>query len=777
MRQLSGKQSKEMISKQIGSTLSVQVPMDKLLKIICFHVILISVLSCSTNIEQKYKEHVEEGVALYKEEKYVEAIRHWEKALQYEKDSSQVYRRIGFAYYKTGDVENAERYLERAVELKHDDIEVLRKIGEIKIGYGDIAGAEKIWGLIEKKAKGPENYMFYGDLLYAKRRYEDAEKAYAKAQGLDTENQVGKVKQAICLFQQGQIKNAEKIYNTLSSNNQNNAKYNLLLADYCRMAVKSEREKEYLTKALELEASSEASRLRLAEIYISESQYDKAIETLRPISNGKQLKMVSRKILAEMLMTLNLMEEAEQVLNDLFQENAGDIEVLMLKGRYHLMNREPSIALSYYRAIVEINPEIPVTHYMMGVSYLMGGYNQLGLTSLIDALSIDNEFTDAELVIAGYYYSKKEYKLALEYARRIIEKKKKSYRGYVLLGNIFLSNKEYEDAIKMFKTAESINQNEISATYFKGIALELKGEINKATKVYREILDDNKNMIEVNKRYARLLSKSDRHEEALSYFENNKNKIDEKGHTLQIIGEIFLSSGQYNKSIAKFTEALDENPRLGSSYIYLSNLYKEKKEIDKQKDILVKAIDNIHGFSQAYIQLSSIYLHEKEYDDAIHLLEEALKSDSENPYLKNNLATIYLEHDNEVNKAFEYAQTAYEKMPNNPAFADTLGWAYYKKGIYDRAIWYFKDALEKSEPKTFENKIKQNGGTKNPICGTKKNNSSLFIIHYHLVNAFLKKENMDAAEYHLKKGFEHCENKKQKDRLKKLQLQLKKASN
>jgi tetratricopeptide (TPR) repeat protein len=37
---------------------------------------------------------------------------------------------------------------------------------------------------------------------------------------------------------------------------------------------------------------------------------------------------------------------------------------------------------------------------------------------------------------------------------------------------------------------------------------------------------------------------------------------------------------------------------------------------------------------------------------------------------------------------------AKQKLPNSPNVADTLGWAYYKRGMYDQAITQFKQALQ-----------------------------------------------------------------------------------
>ena len=70
-----------------------------------------------------------------------------------------------------------------------------------------------------------------------------------------------------------------------------------------------------------------------------------------------------------------------------------------------------------------------------------------------------------------------------------------------------------------------------------------------------------------------------------------------------------------------------------------------------------------------------------------------LEIDRNNPFALNNLAYLMLK-DN-PDEALKYAQQAGELAPDNAAVQDTLGWAYYRKGIYDTALRYLKTAVEK----------------------------------------------------------------------------------
>ena len=57
----------------------------------------------------------------------------------------------------------------------------------------------------------------------------------------------------------------------------------------------------------------------------------------------------------------------------------------------------------------------------------------------------------------------------------------------------------------------------------------------------------------------------------------------------------------------------------------------------------------------------------------------------------NNLAFLLASED--VDEALKYAETALEISPENPATQDTIGWVYYRKGHYARALSYLKGAV------------------------------------------------------------------------------------
>lgn len=72
------------------------------------------------------------------------------------------------------------------------------------------------------------------------------------------------------------------------------------------------------------------------------------------------------------------------------------------------------------------------------------------------------------------------------------------------------------------------------------------------------------------------------------------------------IGQSYLLNKEYDKAIAKFSEALKINPHDPELYYYLGLAYEEAGRLQESKKMYEKAIELDCGFSNAEIRLSEV---------------------------------------------------------------------------------------------------------------------------------------------------------------------------
>ena len=98
---------------------------------------------------------------------------------------------------------------------------------------------------------------------------------------------------------------------------------------------------------------------------------------------------------------------------------------------------------------------------------------------------------------------------------------------------------------------------------------------------------------------------------------------------------------------------------------------------------------------QPHMLLGVIYDTRKQFDLSVKHYRAALEINPEFAPAANNLAFILIEQEKNIGEALGLAQKAKEKLPDSPYIMDTLGWVYYKRGLYDPAIGEFSDSLAK----------------------------------------------------------------------------------
>jgi tetratricopeptide (TPR) repeat protein len=191
-------------------------------------------------------------------------------------------------------------------------------------------------------------------------------------------------------------------------------------------------------------------------------------------------------------------------------------------------------------------------------------------------------------------------------------------------------------------------------------------------------------------------------------------------------GGLYLAQGNKAAAIESYRTAIEENPNLLQPYYSLARIYladrQEEKAIAQYKAMLEVNSQQ----AQPHMLLGILYDTHKQYDLSEKHYRAALDINPEFVPAANNLAFILIDQDRNFDEALGLARMAKEKLPNNPYIMDTLGWVYYKKGLYDLAIGEFSDSLAK---------IPDNAA-----------------VIYHLGMAYYKKGEKDKAREQLEKA-------------------------
>ena len=161
----------------------------------------------------------------------------------------------------------------------------------------------------------------------------------------------------------------------------------------------------------------------------------------------------------------------------------------------------------------------------------------------------------------------------------------------------------------------------------------------------------------------------------------------------RLLALAYFYSQDYESAKAELVKAIELDPANSDAYALLSQAHHRQGAPAKAKQAAQRAIEARPRAIKNYLLLASLYEGEGNWDRAREVYEKAHAIDPERPDVANNLAYLYLEHGGDLDAALSLARKARQKLPYSPKTAYTLGWTYYKKGLYQLAIREFEESV------------------------------------------------------------------------------------
>jgi tetratricopeptide (TPR) repeat protein len=239
--------------------------------------------------------------------------------------------------------------------------------------------------------------------------------------------------------------------------------------------------------------------------------------------------------------------------------------------------------------------------------------------------------------------------------------------------------------------------------------------------------------------------------EAIKFYQQALEKDVASTDALQGIMNVYLVQKQPDQEIAAARAQIAKSPNTSGFYDLLGTALFQKKDLSGAEAAFRKAIDLDQNNSDALLKLGQVqaaggsvsqalatyqqsikdhpreiafyilagemYESQNDWSNAKAMYQKALEIQPNNPLASNNLAYVMLEQGGNVDVALAMAQTARRGMPDSSNAADTLGWAYFQKGVYQSALDLFQESLRLNEKR---------GANDDPT------------VHYHLGLAYQK---------------------------------------
>lgn len=107
---------------------------------------------------------------------------------------------------------------------------------------------------------------------------------------------------------------------------------------------------------------------------------------------------------------------------------------------------------------------------------------------------------------------------------------------------------------------------------------------------------------------------------------------------------------------------------------------------------LNKLLETGYMTSSVYAAIAFVAWQQQNVNKCIEYYEKSLKTDDENISSLNGLGYVLACQEKDLTRALSLCKQAVKIAPKSAACLDSLGWVYYKMGLYKDALQYLNDA-------------------------------------------------------------------------------------
>jgi len=731
---------------------------------------------CSRDPNVRKQKYLDSGERYAAEGKYREAVIQFRNAIQIDSRFAQAHYDLSQAYLKVGDSNDAFQELSRTVELAPDNyrahtdlanlldtvrnpdgspveetlkqakmhLDILREkqpnTPETHQAWANYDGARNnaaaaIQEMQQAIAADPNRSESYLLLAYFQLRAdlpEQAEANFKKATEVDPKAMNAQLALGGFYQTRNRLPEAEQQFKRAIEADPKNPTPR---AAYVRLLMqegkKADIESFLRQTKNDLSNNPDGYRL-LGDFYFASGDLDKATNEYTSLNHDHPKDLQVKKNYIQLLILKNRLDEATKLDNEILKGNPKDVDGLVYKGQIQIRRNDPSGAIDSLQSALRTDAENAVAHFQLGNAFAEQHNENRAESEWREAVRIRPDMTDAQRALAGLELRRGDVEAVLQTAQQIIKAEPGSPDGFILkdiaelarqkyseaqqdaeqaasrapqspapsiqLGNIQLAQKHYADAEKFYQQA--LDKDPSSTEGLSGLMNTYFGQKQPDKAIaaaYAQIAKspNNSNFYDL-LGTALFNGKKDlpgAEANLRKAIQLDKNNVD----ALEKLGKVQVQEGSVDQALALYQQSIKDNPREVGFYILCGELYEAKKNWDQAKS----------------------------------LYQQALVISPDNPLASNNLAYVILEQGGNVDVAMGMAQTARRGMPDSPNAADTLGWAYYQKGIYQSAINQFQEALRLTEKR---------GGPDDAD------------LHYHLGLAYQKTNQTALARQQLEKA-------------------------
>lgn len=285
--------------------------------------------------------------------------------------------------------------------------------------------------------------------------------------------------------------------------------------------------------------------------------------------------------------------------------------------------------------------------------------------------------------------------------KRVVNMQPDSVEGWLDLGRYYLYLEDYEQLHSVMQQAAEVMPDSSEIYLFWATALERGGRYDRATEVYEQGIAQFPDSVQLYLYWGLLMEDMDQWEEAIEHYQR----------ALQVVGpdvELYLRWGiclgrlsRWQEALSRYEAASEVDAEHGQVWLHwgiaLQQVTRWEDAIEKLNAAVPLLPDDynvLFYLASCYERASRELANGDYFTSAVETFRTIIEANPEDAFALNYLGYMYAEKGINLEEAVQLLLRAIAIDPNNSAFLDSLGWAYFQLGDLTEAERYLDRAIE-----------------------------------------------------------------------------------
>ncbi|MDE3154852.1 MAG: tetratricopeptide repeat protein [Acidobacteriota bacterium] len=436
------------------------------------------------------------------------------------------------------------------------------------------------------------------------------------------------------------------------------------------------------------------TEITLGRLYVSTQQYEQAIPLLQRLVTDEPGWDAPVRVLAEAYVGAGQTKNAVGMLEEAARRNpALDLPLARLAEQSELWQQA---ADAYGRAVAQNPTSIPLR--LRWVAALMNVPDRKGLPQAREILVkvLDESPADggALYLLAQVERQMQAFNAAETTAKKLIALDANSLRGHYALVQVYEDRHDYRQVVEALQPFLTLLPPDVVSQQkpqygllllHLAFAYEQLQQWDQALTAFEQARPYAPKDAAIDLYLSQVNLEAKRYAQALELAQKGRQAHPDDLRFLGLEAQALRHTGKFDQGVQLLQDAVKAHPGDVSLYLSLAQLYADGGQAGKGIALLQSAARQFPDETRIPFELGTIYDGQKKFKDAESALQQVLARDPQNAPALNYLGYMLADRGERLDESVGYIKRALAVDPNNGAYLDSLGWAYFKKNDLDRA--------------------------------------------------------------------------------------------